>query len=240
MARKNGCPFSVKDWEIDVRTRASTNESPTWLRVKGAESIELSMDAETEDGSSGQSLYAEPYVTKRSGSLTLSVKRIADRVTGLRDPGQVEIEYYATLGGCDADARIRMVDAVGNATMIDVVITGVGTSADDSSESVDYDMEIVGEPIITPYVQLSSIATLPASTVSVAVGATSEVTVKYTPANATNRKFSVVTSDPATATITAVDGDKFTVMGLKAGTATLTIKSMNNARTATLAVTVTG
>lgn len=239
MARKNGCPFSVRDWQIDIRSRASTNESPTWIPIKGMESLDFSMDAETEDGSSAQSLYSEPYITKRSGSMSMELKRIVDRVTGAKDLGQEELDYYATLGGCDADARFRMADAVGNTTILDAVVTGVGNSADDTSESVSYDTEIVGEPEILPYVPVASVTTTPATSLAAVVEDIDEVTVNVLPVGASNKKYSVYSSDAGVVKVMQVDGNEFEIKSLKAGTATLTIKTMNGAKTATITVTVT-
>ena len=44
MARKNGCPFSVRDWVIEILSHASTAEDPIWLRIKGLTSMDWSVD----------------------------------------------------------------------------------------------------------------------------------------------------------------------------------------------------
>lgn len=93
MARKNGCPMTVRDWAIDILSRASTKANPTWIRIKGLTSMTLSTDADTEDGSSAESLWGEPYVTKRNGSLSLEGRPVIDSVTGAQDPGQAELDY---------------------------------------------------------------------------------------------------------------------------------------------------
>lgn len=242
MARKNGCPFSVRDWSISIRSRASTNESPTWIPIKGLNSMDWSADADTEDGSSAQDLYGEPYITKRNGSVTLEAKRVVDSVTGAMDAGQAELAFYATLGGCDADARLKLVDAVGNATLLDVVVTSAGNSADDTSETVSYDMEVVGEPIPQAYVQATAVAVndgaSPVSTLSMAPNDTEELTIAFTPTGASNQKYAVSSSDAAIVKVLAVDGLNFEIQALKEGTATITVRSMNNSLTATVAVTV--
>lgn len=81
MARKNGCPMTVRDWAIDILSRASTKANPTWIRIKGLTSMTLSTDADTEDGSSAESLWGEPYVTKRNGSLSLEGRPVIDSVS---------------------------------------------------------------------------------------------------------------------------------------------------------------
>lgn len=242
MARKNGCPFSVRDWLIQIRSRYSTNASPTWITIKGANSMDLAFDADTEDGSSAQDLYGEPYVTKRNGTLSLECKRIVDIVTGAKDPGQAEMEYYATLGGCDADARLKITDAVGNSTILDVIVTSAGNSADDTSETVSYDTEVVGEPIPQTYVQATAVAVkdaeTPITTLSLAVNATKELTVAFTPSTASNQKYTVASADTTKVNVIAIDGLTFELQGIAAGVAAVTVTSKNNTRTATVTVTV--
>ena len=63
--------MSVRDWVIEILSRASTKAAPVWLRIKGVDSITLSTDSDTEDGSAADNLWSEPYVTKCSGSLSL-------------------------------------------------------------------------------------------------------------------------------------------------------------------------
>ena len=54
-----------------------------------------STDADTEDGSAATDSHEEPYVTKRSGSLTIEGRPIVDTVTGDRDAGQSMLNDYA-------------------------------------------------------------------------------------------------------------------------------------------------
>ena len=246
MARSNGCPFSVRDWNISIRTRGSTTESPTWIQIKGLQSMDWSMDADTEDGSSAQDLYGEPFVTKRNGSISLEAKRIVDAVTGALDAGQAELAYYATLGGCDADARLKLVDAVGNATLIDVIVTSIGNSADETSETYSIETEIVGAPIPQAYVQATAVAVKdgasPITTLSMVVNATKELTVAFTPATASNQKYVVSSSDPSKVKVLSIDGLTFELQALAvvtAGAVTVTVRTMNNSRTAEVAMTVT-
>lgn len=242
MARANGCPFSARDWSISVRSRGSTNASPVWITVKGISTLDWTMDGDTEDGSSAQDLYSEPYITKRSGALTLETKRIVDSVTGAQDPGQAELAYYATLGGCDADARLKLVDAVGNATLLDVVVTSIGNSADDTSETYSIDTEIVGATIPQVYVQAAAVAVYdgasPITTLALAVNAIKELTITFTPSTASNQKFVVSSSDTSKLKVLSVDGLTVEVQGVAAGTPKLNVRSMNNSLTAEVTVTV--
>lgn len=241
MARKNGCPMTVRDWAIDILSRASTKANPTWIRIKGLTSMTLSTDADTEDGSSAESLWGEPYVTKRNGSLSLEGRPVIDSVTGAQDPGQAELDYYATQGGCDGDATLRIADPYGRAQIIDVVVTSNERSADDTSETRTWDTEIVGEPEEQPYVQVTSIATTPATSASIEVGETESVTVAFTPDTASNQKFSVASADTTKVKVANIDGLNFDIVGVAVTEkpVNVVVRTMNNSKEATIAVTVT-
>lgn len=243
MARKNGCPMTVRDWAIDILSRASTKANPTWIRIKGLTSMTLSTDADTEDGSSAESLWGEPYVTKRNGSLSLEGRPVIDSLTGTQDPGQAELDYYATQGGCDGDATLRIADPYGRAQIIDVVVTSNERSADDTSETRTWDTEIVGEPEEQPYVQVTSIATTPASSASIEVGETKSVTVAFTPETASNQKFSVASADTTKVKVANIDGLNFDIIGVavteESESVNVVVRTMNNSKEATIAVTVT-
>lgn len=242
MARKNGCPTSVRDWQFDIRSRTSTNADPEWIRIKGINSMEYSGDSDTEDGSSASDLYSENYVTKRNLSLSLEAKPIVDLVSGAHDRGQTELDYYATQGGCDGDARIRIVDNCGHATLLDVIVTSRSQSADDTSETLSWDLDVVGAPEEEAYVQVSAVSIDPATSVSVSVGDIETVTVKFTPVSASNQKFSVASADTSKVRVTNVSGLSFDLVGVAAtGTdspVNVVVTSMNNKKSATLAVTV--
>lgn len=241
MARKNGCPTSVRDWIIEILSRVSTTENPEWIRIKGLDSISVSEDADTEDGSSADSLYSEPYVSKRNGSLDLEGRPVVDRVTGAHDRGQTELDYYATVGGCDGDARIRIIDNCGHAEIWDVIVTSKERSADESSETVSWSLERVGEPENVPYVQVVSVTTNPAESTEIAAGAVKSVTVAFTPDTASNQKYSVASADTSKVKVENVDGLTFDIVGVAATTTPVKVqvKSMNNAKVATINVTVT-
>lgn len=240
MARKNGCPTSVRDWVIEIMSRVSTAADLEWIRIKGLNSIAVSNEADTEDGSSADSLYGEPYVTKRNGSISLEGRPIADRVTGAKDPGQAELDYYLTVGGCDGDARIRIVDNVGHAEVWDVAVVSKENGADETSETVSWDLERVGAPETQAYVQVSGVATTPDTSLSVTAGDVETVMVSFTPANASNQKYSVASADTTKVRVDNIDGLTFDIIGVAATTepVKVQIKTMNNAKVAEISVTV--
>lgn len=240
--RKNGCPTNIRDWAIFIQDKTQAVE--TWLRIKGLTSMTRGTDADTEDGSAATDAWEEPYVTKRSGSLSLEGKPLVDAATGDRDPGQAMLDDYATETGCDGDATIKIVDPYGMATVADYIVTSKEDSADDTEESVSWDLEQVGEPEVLPYTQLASVAlkdgTDAVTTLSIAVGSTPKViTVDFTPADASNKRFRVKSSNKRKVAISNITENSFTLTAMSAGTATVTVTSVNNARTASLAVTVT-
>lgn len=241
MARKNGCPTSIRDWIVEIMSRVSTDDNPEWIRIKGLNSLNVSNSADTEDGSSADSLYSEPYATKRSGSISLEGRPIADKVTGARDRGQDELDYYLTVGGCDGDARLRIVDNTGHAEIWDVIVTGKENGADETSETVSWDLERVGAPENEPYVQVTNVTTEPASAVSIVAGQVETVSVSFTPSNASNQKYSVASADTSKVRVENVDGLTFDLVGVAATNTPVTvqIKTMNNAKVTTIAVTVT-
>lgn len=249
MARKNGCPVTVRDWQIEIMSRASTIQNPTWIRIKGIETITLTKNGDTEDGSSSQDLYSEPYVNKRSGSLNIEGKPVYDAVTGAQDPGQAELDYYASVGGCDADARLRLVDPYGHAELIDVVVTKNENSVDNTSQTVSWDTEIVGETEEEAYVQVTGVKVKVGSsgtasesaTATITVGDSEDVTVEFTPTTASNQKYAVASADTSKVRVANVDGLSFELVAVAATTSAVNVvvRSMNNNETATIAVTVT-
>ena len=240
MSRKNGCPFNIRNWQVDIKSRASTKLKELWLRIKGLNSLDYGIEGETEDGSSAESLWGEPYVNKRNGSLSLEGKPATDAVTGAQDPGQAELDYYATQGGCDGDATIRLADPYGRATEMEVVVTSKSRSADDTGETVSWDMEMVGEPRELPYVQVSGVSTEPASTADVKIGESKTVTVTITPATASNQKFSVASADTSKVKVQNIDGMNFDIVGVAKTTeaVNVVVRTMNNSKEAVIAVTV--
>ena len=244
--RKNGCPVSVNDWLIEIQNKGAVSE--TWVRINGLDSMTLSTDGETDDGSTSIDLWEEPFVKKRSGSLSLEGKPKIDETTGDRDAGQALLNEYAVAHGCDGDATIRMTDPYGHRVTGDFIVTSHERSTnEDGDESESWDLELVGELETNAYVSVTSIALTPtggtsgATTLSIAAGATNVVSVGFTPTDSSNQRFRVKSSDNSSVAIVNTTTGAFTLKGLKATTSavTVTVTSVNGSRTATIAVTVT-
>lgn len=231
--------MSVREWVVEILSRAATKAAPRWIPVKGLSAITLALEAETEDGSSADSLWAEPYVTKRSGKLTIEGKPVADPLTGAQDPGQAELNYFAALGGCAGDATLRLTDPYGRSQLIDLVITDVETASEDGGEKVTWDCEIVGEPEEAPYVQLEGIAP-EVNEISLGVNETKTIALAFTPETASNRRYSVASENAHYVRVGAAREDGFEITGVMQTDApvNILIRSMNNALTASIAVTV--
>ena len=226
MARTNGCPFSIRNWQIDIQSRASTPENPVWIRIKGLTEMALSLESETQDAADADSLFSERFKTRLSVKLNLA--------------GQALLTEYAMMAGCQADARLRLADPYGRAQIMDVIVSGFERKADDSSQSVAWEMDMVGAPQQLSYIQAQSVATAPSGSLSITLGQTKRVGVSFTPQNASNQKYSVASADPAKVKVTAVDGLNFELFGAQKteSPVNIVVKTMNNALTANLQVTV--
>lgn len=240
--RKNGCPTNIRDWSIFIQDKTAVSES--WIRIKGLTEMTRSTDADTEDGSAATDLWEEPYVTKRSGSISLDGKKLIDAATGVEDQGQAMLNDYANAGTCDEDATLKIVDPYGRAIVIDCIVTGTENSADETEETVSWDLEQVGEAQELSFVQLTSIALkngeTAVTTLSKEVGdAGVVITVDFTPATASNQRFKIANSNRRVVSVSNVTENGFILTPLAAGTATVKVTSVNNGRTASIAVTVT-
>ena len=235
MARKSGCPFTVRDYSIKIENKVTDEE----VLVKGLSEMSVDVESETDDGKTGESIWSEMFIKGRSVSGSISGRPIYDRTTGARDPGQNLMHKAATnAGGCDNDQTLIVADAIGRAVKYDCVITGESVSADEDGETISWDWEGVGEPEELDYIQATKVAFDKGDSVSVQVGKTEELKVQFTPENASNQRYSYSIGDESVAALNAIDGANISIRGVSAGSTTLTVKSMNNNLTATLNITV--
>lgn len=239
MSRKNGCPMSVREWMVEILSRAATKAEPKWIPVKGLSTITLALEADTQDGSAADSLWAEPYVTKRSGKITLEGKPVAEARTGVADAGQAELNYFAALGGCTGDASLRLTDPYGRAQIIDVIVTDVENGSEDNGESISWECEIVGAPEEVAYVQLEQIAP-ETQEIRLSVNESKRISLVFTPENASNRRYSVASENAHFVRVGAAEADGFEAVGVMKteNPVRLFIRSMNNSIAATVSVTV--
>ncbi len=241
--RKAGCPMDVGDWAIQAKELAQA----AWTTVGGLAKMSLSTASDTQDASAETDLFEEPLVTKRSVTLSFEGVALTDAATGAWDEGQALLREYALRGGCEADLDLRVADPWGHAT----VLTGVVEKLEDLSESgsgrtLSFDIRQVGEAEAEPYVQLTAIALLDGETPIGAEGLTFTeggaaklVTVAFTPADASNKRFRVSNDKRSVAAVSGIAEASFLVTPVGSGTATLTVTTVNGPRTASLAVTVT-
>ena len=239
--RKNGCPTNIRDWSIFIQDKTQVNE--TWIRIKGLTQMTRSTDADTEDGSAATDSHEEPYVTKRSGSLTIEGRPIVDAVTGDRDAGQSMLNDYAEEVGCDGDCTIKIVDPYGAATVADYIVTSTEDSSDETEDTVSWDLEQVGEAERLVYVQMTSVSLKDgneaASAIALTVGGSPKtITVVFNPDNASNQRYRVATSNKRRVAISNITENSFVLNAMSAGTATVTVTTVNNTKTASLTVTV--
>ena len=235
MARKSGCPFTVRDYSIKIENKVTDEE----VLVKGLSEMSVDVDSETDDGKTGDAIWSEMFIKGRSVSGSISGRPIYDRTTGARDAGQGLMHKAAmNAGGCDNDQTLIVADAIGRAVKYDCVITAESVSADEDGETISWDWEGVGEPEELDYVQATKVGFDAGESLSVQVGKTQELKVLFTPENASNQRYSYSIGDESVAALNAIDGANISIRGVSAGSTTLTVKSMNNNLTATLNITV--
>lgn len=238
--RKNGCPVNIKNWLVYILDVATQE----FVRIFGLNSLSRSVDSETEDGSAETDVWAEPYVTKRSGSIELEGKEVVVEATGENDAGQEMLDNYADASGCDADATLKFVDPYGHAWVGDYIVTGREISADESGTTKTWSLEQVGEVEVLPYQQVTAVALKDgeqaAENINMTVGGAAKIiTVGFTPETASNKRFKVSNNKRTVASVSNVTENGFSITPLAAGTATITVTTASGAKTATLTVTVT-
>ena len=239
--RKRGCPVNIRNWLIEIEDKNAVSER--WVRIYGLESMTYSTDGDTEDGSSFNDIWEEPYINKRSGSATLDGKPVIQESTGAIDEGQAILTEYSLMSGCEADATLRFTDPYGHRFVADYIVTNHEVSADDTEDKESWDLEMVGEMEAQEYVSVSSIETkindTAVTTLSMAPGDTPKVVVvAFTPTTASNKKFKVKSSDRSVASISNVTETGFTINAVAVGTSTITVTTVNGGKTASIAVTV--
>ena len=101
----------------------------------------------------------------------------------------------------------------------------------------------MGRPREAAYVQATGLSFLSGGSsvtaLTVPSGSTREVRASFAPADASNQRYSYAVGDESVAQVWAVDGPDISIRGQRAGSTTLTLRSMNNGLTAVLSVTVT-
>lgn len=237
--RKYGCPVSVRDWLIEVLNKATS----AYVRINGLATMKRSIDGDTEEGAEDSASWKEPYITQRSGSISLEGKPVVTEATGAKDAGQSLLSDYALATGCDGDATLRLTDPYGHQMVADFIVTSM---SDDAENSVTWEMDMVGEPEFPQYVQVATVAfddnaaaPVPITTLALEVGDPAElVGVAISPATASNKRFKVTNSDKGIISVKVID-DTISITPVAAGTASVTVTTINGSKTATLAVTVT-
>lgn len=241
--RKAGCPVDITDWVIQVKDVASAD----WTTVLGLRKLTRSLESTTEDGSSDIDLFEEPFITKRNVSYSFEGDLLYDPATGRFDAGQVVLREYSLLGGCEAGLDFRLADPYGHAALFE----GIVESWDDSNEengrrTISFDVLQVGEAEEEAYVLLTGIGfvddvtPLAGNKLSLAKSAAAkEITIAFTPANATNKRFRIGNSKRGVATVTGLAEDRFTVTPVAAGVSNVTVACVSGGVTEVLEVTVT-
>lgn len=237
--RKNGCPTKIRDWQISIWHPYDL----VWLRIRGLISMRYSLDSDTEDSSTSDDAWEEPYIKKRKGSMSLEGKPLVDPATGAVDPGQDLLNEYAQLIKCEADALIRFADPYGHIMEAYFQVTSHEVQSDEDGNKISWDLDMVGESESLPYYQTTGIAIVSMGeepeTIEMDINdAPRLLQVVFTPENASNKRYSIKTGGHVIRVGNITDGS-FTIAPLQVGEATVKVTSINNAETATVAVKVT-
>lgn len=238
--RKQGCPVNIKNWLIEILDVSTSG----YVRIYGLNSMTKNIESDTEDGSASTSTWEEPYKTKLRGSISLEGEPIITASTGAEDAGQSLLNWYAEQAGCDGDATLKFTDPYGHSWIGDYIVTSAERSSDEDEEGVSWDLEQVGEVEPQPYVSVSSITikdgSQSAATLSLTTASSAKVlTVDFTPATSSNKRFRISNSNRNVIAISDITETGFTVTPIGVGTSTITVTTVNGAKTATSAVTVT-
>lgn len=104
--------------------------------------------------------------------------------------------------------------------------------------SVVFLTNYVGQGYVEPTVISVTSISLDPTTLSLVEGGSNQVDINILPVDAANKNYDIVNSDPTKATITGGEGS-FTVLGVAAGTTTITVTTEDGGFVATCVVTVT-
>ena len=237
--RKNNCPTNIRDWQVSIWHPFELR----WVRIRGLNSLTYALDSDTEDGSTADEDWEEPYVTKRKAKLSLEGKPVLDAATGAADEGQDLLNEYGRMTRCDADVIIRFSDPWGHTLEAYYQVTSHEISSDKSGDKVSWDLEMVGESESLPYVQVSGISIVSLDTEPETIemdinDAPRLILVAFTPENASNKRYSIKAGGQVVRVGSITDAG-FTIAPLKVGTATIRITSINNGLYDTVTVEVT-
>ena len=237
--RKNTCPTNIKDWQISIWHPFEL----IWIRIRGLNTLNYSTDSSTEDGSTSEDDWEEPYITKRKAKLSLEGKPVVDAATGEIDPGQDLLNEYGKLTRCNADALIRFADPYGHTLEAYYQVTAHERSTSKDGDKISWDLDQVGESESLPYVQVTGVSIMSLGEVPETIeidinDAPLLLQVVFTPENASNKRCSIKTGGHVVRVGDITDGS-FTIAPLKVGEGTVKITSINNAETASVTVEVT-
>lgn len=237
--RKNNCPTNIKDWQVSIFNPFEQY----WVRIRGLNTLNYATDSDTEDGSTAEEAWEEPYITKRKASLSLEGKPAVDAATGAVDEGQELLNYYGKQIRCEADALLRFADPWGHIMEFYCQVTAHEVKADKSGNTVSWDLAQVGQSETPPYIQATGVAI-------VSMGAEPEtitldindaprlLQVAFTPEDTSNKRYTI-NAGGHVVRVGSISDTGFTIAPLKVGTASVKITSINNGHTDIVMVNVT-
>ncbi len=132
-----------------IYINTGTEETPIWTRIRGISEVSPSPSSNTVDGRDFESgLWAEPMISGRGLSFSVTGFRMEDETTGARDPGQEAVEASGLLGG-QAGREQYQIQGSGGKTITftaNAEVTDFGGSQDDLA-SWECTLTCVGAPV---------------------------------------------------------------------------------------------
>lgn len=237
--RKRGCPVNIRNWLIYILDKATQE----YVRIYGLTSLSREISSSTEDGSADTDVWEEPYVTKRSSSVSLEGDEVVDATTGEKDQGQDLLDTYAEEAGCEGDATLKFVDPYGHAWVADYVVGSGSLSAGNSKTTRSWSLSQVGEAEVLPYVQVSGVSLKDGDNVITTLefdegDPAKIISLAFTPENASNKRFKVSNKKRSVATVGNITENGFTITPVAVGETVITVETVNNTKTASITVKV--
>jgi len=227
-----GTPVKVlaRGWTLEIQ-----NASLVWVPVLGLNT--LGFDSEKNDADTttfDDEGWQTHLVASRTRSISLEGFYLEDPDDGTRDPGQVEVETLADAIGQNSLGTFRLTSPSGTVRQFQgsANVTGFGGGVDDPS---GWTAEITTSGVSNLQAVVPTGIVASPDVVALTVGQVSDISsLTFTPANATNKNVTYSSDTPSVASVTP----EGRIIGVSAGSATVTVTTESGSVTDDIAVTV--
>lgn len=226
--------YPVYDTVFKVGTKGLASTDADMATIADMESFSMKIDGKTEDWTPMTTAgWTRNLMTGKGFSISLKGKR------NVGDPGNDYVAATAWKDGLDCSTKAQIVFPDGAKVDFNCVIDVSNPGGDDSTKvaPLEFDLKGDGKPTYTPATGNVAVTgvSLNKTTDSIIVGANDTLIATVVPANATNTQVTWSSSNPGVATVSSSGK----VVGVAAGTSTITATTVDGEKTATCTVTVT-